>query len=67
MNTEQKTIIAIDHCFNEEMKVIVESDRADSTIEITQYVDGKGYNITLTHEQAYKLIDLIKTAMEVKL
>lgn len=66
MNTEQ-TRISIDHRFNEDMRVSIESDRADKEITITQWVDHKGCGIELTMEQAYKLIDLIKTAMEVKL
>ena len=67
MNTEQKTKITIDHRFTEEMRVEVESDREDKEITVTQWGDGTAYYITLTHEQAYKLIDLMKTAMEVKL
>ena len=67
MNTEQ-TRISIDHRFNEDMRVSIESDRENKEIEVSQWgEDGKCYYITLTHDQAYKLIDLIKTAMEVKI
>lgn len=67
MNTEEKSKITIDYYFNDEIRVGIESDRVEKTIEVTQWVEGQGYYITLTHEQAYKLIDLIKTAMEVKI
>ena len=66
MNTEQ-TIIFTEKRFADGMRFTAESFRNDNIVEITQYVDRKSSTITLTHDQAYKLIDLIKTAMEVKI
>lgn len=65
MNTEQT--IFIKQRFDDGMRITVESFRNDKIIEITQWIDEKGYTITVNNDQAYKLIDLIKTAMEVKI
>lgn len=65
MNTEQT--IFIEQRFDDGMKLTAESFRNDNTIEITQWDKGESSTITLTHDEAYKLIDLIKTAMEVKI
>lgn len=66
MNTEQKTI-EINVTFSDATRLQVESNRTTNNIEVSKYFDGDCECINLTHDQAYKLIDLIKTAMEVKL
>lgn len=59
--------ITIEHQFTEDMGVAVESSRNDKTIEVRQWVDGKCYYINLSNDEAYKLIDMIRIAMEVKI
>ena len=62
-----KTRLTITHYFTEDMRVEIESDRRQHSIVISQWIDGKAYEIELKHDHAYKLIGLMKAAMEVKL
>ena len=73
MNTD-KNICQIRHKVTDFNVINIECDRESKTLTIQQTLidDGEPYDcdnqyIELTMEQAYKLIDLMKTAMEVKL
>lgn len=73
MNTD-KNICEIRHKLTDHNIIKVECDRESKCVTIQQTLidDGEPYDcdsqyIELTMDQAYKLIDLIKTAMEVKL
>lgn len=59
--------ITIEHRFSDESRITIEANRKDKEVEITQWIDHKCYSISLGFDEAYKLMELLKTAMEVKL